>query len=236
MICALFASMCLTAAHLPLTTTTDDGAIILLGETMDSAVVYKARFELREYSGSLPLRVRRSVWPEPFRIVSADEATGTVEVKTTKWGGFKLGQGAQQVIPQVVATPRHCSRAMAYFDLDAKDGEPADPPLLFDDEEICPGAVALSPQQSIILEGLDLRGKRLWAVAAPDPRWRHAEAIGANGDFELVFAGQLTVPVLYASFSAPITPALKRIAWHEIRMDGSIRKLGESNWVPVAGK
>lgn len=220
----------------PLTVTLKTGEKIVLGETMEGAALYTARFKTAEYEAPLAVRIERALFPEPFEIVKTDESAGTAQVRTTLWGGFKLGQAAEVVTPTVKAVPRECSRAFAYLDLDPADAERADPPELHGRNELCPGAVAVQPQRMLILEGLSAEGQRLWVTTAADPRWIHAEATGANGNFETVFAGQLPEPVLFAPFKAPITPELKRIAWHEVRQDGEIRKLGESLWTPAPQK
>lgn len=220
----------------PLTVTLQTGEKVVLGETLEDAALYTARFNAGEYEAPLAVRIDRALFPEPFEIVKADEAAGTAQVRTTLWGGFKLEQAAEAVTPAVKALPRECSRAYAYLDLDPADAERADPPEVHGANELCPGAVAVEPQRTLILEGLGAEGQRLWVTTAADPRWVHAEAIGANGNFETVFAGQLPESILFAPFKATITPELKRIAWYEVRQDGEIRKLGENLWTPAPQK
>lgn len=222
------------AAAEPLTVIRDTGETIVLGQSLANAATYSVRFPSGPHEAPVPVRIDRAVFPEPFEILAADEAAATAVVRTTKWGAFKLGQAAQAVDPEVPSVPRDCSRAMIYLDLDPADAEKADTPELHGDGSLCPGAVDVHPQRSLILEGLDSAGKRLWVTAVPDPRWTHAEVLGADGDFDLLFAGQLPVPVLYAAIKAPITPELEQIAWYEIRKDGEVRRLGATEWAPAA--
>ncbi|MXO75743.1 hypothetical protein GRI40_10995 [Altererythrobacter aerius] len=214
----------------PLTVKSADGSQVVLGETLSTAQTYEAVFVQETYPVSLDLQVRRAIAPEPFQIIDADESNRSIRIKTTELGGFRLRQAAASVTPAVTALRRRCTRAMAYLDLDYSDQDIAEAPETFANDASCPGASYADPLRTLILEGLSKSGLRLWATTSPDPRWKHHEVIAANGQLTSTFAGQLTLPVLYASFAAPITAELDRIAWYEITSDGAVRKIGESAW------
>lgn len=218
----------------PLTDRSPEGGHVVLGETLATAKTYRATFAKEQYPVPLTLRVQRAVAPEPFVILEADETANVAVVRTTELGGFRLTQNTVTVSPSVVSLSRRCVRAMAYLDLDPKDEEESGNPEIFAKDDVCPEASYADPLKSLILEGLSKTGERLWTTVVPDPRWRHVEEPAANGQVRTSYAGQLPVPVLYASFSAPIGPELERIAWHEITANGEIRKLGESAWQMTA--
>lgn len=208
-------------------------SLVIMTTGDDEADTYDVRFP----SNVAPIKeqVRLALDPEPFVIVSSDDKRGSARIRTTRRGAFLIGLASAKVRPEITELPKECTKALVFLDLDLNDAERAASAQTYGSEP-CPGAQIATPQQKLVLEGLDEKGRRLWVTVADDPRWTHAEAIGAEGEFETIFAGQLPVPVLHASFVAPIKSNLRRIAWHEVRKDWTSRKLGESEWAPIPAK
>lgn len=139
---------------------------------------------------------------EPIQIQAIDPANRTVRLRTTLWGRDLLRQGGLTISgTEADATRRDCVDVFVEFTatMTTRLREPLDPRA----GAVCPDGAILDPERHVVVEGLDRRGRRLYAVKADDSRWSIQETVGADGRLQLLRAGRQVEAPNYVRFQAP---------------------------------
>lgn len=146
--------------------------------------------------------LRQTVRPEPFTVESLDERAHKLLVRTSPDGRDLMRRfGAQVAGPEVDSLRKACTEVFVSFAV----GRSA-PPLEgadFHPDRPCPSGREIDPERTLIIEGLDRRGHRLFVAASDDPRWAIYETVDAAGRFQLLRRGREASEDTYVTFAVP---------------------------------
>lgn len=205
-----------------------DGQIYLDSPAPPELRSYEFRAELTSwYEGSFDERLAAELRGEPYEIVSYDAGTGRAVVRTTDWGGLALSGmrrslDISDMSPRVDRIERRCTEVMARLP-HPDTGEAFDHVF---GSVVCPPATRLVRGESIVVEGQNAEGERLWVTATQDPRLRFVN----ESDFASIYDAMGAVSVRIA---VPISDDLVRLRWYRLNDYGDLSGLGETLWQPA---
>lgn len=207
--------------------TAPDGAVWLDSPAPPELQTYEFHATLTSWEeGSFEERLARELRGEPYQIVSFDPVTGQAVVRTTDWGGLALSglRGALEVTritPLIDRIERRCTEVLARLP-HPDTAEAAD---YVAGPAVCPPATRLVRGESVVVEGRNAQGDRLWVTATQDPRLRFAE----EGSFGAIYdeMGSASVRVAF-----PMSDDLHTLRWYRLSAYGDLTGLGETLWRP----
>ena len=101
----------------------------------------------------------------------------------------------------------------------------------------CPFAEEIQPHRQLIVEGLDAKGQRLFAVVSVDPRWSIHESVAPDGKLSLEKMGREPADSTYVDFRAPIDARLKKLrVWQIDQTTLKPKAIGDIPWTGVSIK
>lgn len=140
--------------------------------------------------------------PEPLFIEGQDKVRREILVRTTLRGRDLLREAHLTVEGPDTPADRHdCVDLLVTFKIGAK--APPTEPVKPRAGVFCPWSGIIDPERHLVVEGLDRRGKRLYAVLADDPRWAIYETVDAQGKMQLLRRGREPATSTYVWFQAP---------------------------------
>lgn len=159
--------------------------------------------------------------PEPLFIEARDKAKREILVRTTLRGRDLLRQSSDLKVegPDTPADRRDCVDLFVAF----KVGAAAPPlePITARAGAFCPWSEAVDPDRHLVVEGLDGRGRRLYAVLADDPRWAIHETVDDKGNLKPLGKGRRADASTYVRFQAPdVGDRLRRLKIWQFKPDG----------------
>ncbi|HYJ30521.1 MAG TPA: hypothetical protein VEW25_09300 [Allosphingosinicella sp.] len=95
----------------------------------------------------------------------------------------------------------------------------------------CPGPEIVNPDEHVVIEGLDRRGRRLWVTRGWDSRFaRPPLAPGGGGHGPSVTSAD---PLVTTVIEVPVTRRIAWLRWYQVEPGHQLRLLGVSRWRPV---
>ncbi len=180
--------------------------------------------------------------PEPLFVESLDTTRREILARTTLRGRDLLRSSGMMVQgPDAPADRRDCVDLFVAF-LVGVTGPPSEP-VQPRTGAFCPWGEVVDPDRHLVVEGLDRRGRRLYAVLADDPRWAIHETADDHGKISLLKMGReppgstprgstppgSTPPgSTYVRFQAPDAgPRLRRLRIWQFGRDGQGAPIAE---------
>lgn len=172
--------------------------------------------------------------PEPLFIDSQDKLRREILVRTTLRGRDLLRDAHLGVEgPETPAVRRDCVDLFVSFKVGAK--APPTEPIKPRAGAACPWSETVDPERHLVVEGLDRRGRRLYAVLADDPRWAIHETADDKGDLKLLSRGRAPDAETYVRFQAPdVGDRLRRLKIWQFKPDGQGAPIAEVLTQPFA--
>lgn len=94
----------------------------------------------------------------------------------------------------------------------------------------CPGPEIVNPDEHLVIEGLDRRGRRLWVTRGWDSRFARAPlAPDGSGHGPSAMSAD---PVVTTSIEVPVTRRIAWLRWYQVDPGHELRLLGVSRWRP----
>lgn len=173
------------------------------------------------------------VFPEPLKILRMDGAARTVRIETTRTGRASLDNAGAEIRALDAAKPEpDCVWVVAPLTLGKGRPDPAGE-IVTRGGAVCPFAARVYPHRELIVEGLDARGRRLFATVTDDPRWRIIESLDPDGRLKLEAMGRREEAAFSVKFRMPITDRLVRLRVWRLDDKSKASALGDIPWTGV---
>lgn len=175
------------------------------------------------------------VFPEPLDVLSIDAPQRTARISTTRDALDRFANFGVTLTPVDIHDRKPELQCFTvYASPPPRAGsEDVDDGILMRAGAPCPPGIQLYPQRQLVVEGLDERGRRLFATAADDPRWRIVESVSPSGQLGLESMGRTEALPDSVNFRADVTPALRLLRVWQIDHEGRARALVDIPWVNV---
>lgn len=97
----------------------------------------------------------------------------------------------------------------------------------------CPGPERVQPNEHVVIEGLDQRGRRLWLARGWDSRFARSLTgpVGEGHETSIVSRGTITTLI-----TAPVPRSLARLRWYAVEPGYKLRLIGTTRWEGVRAR
>lgn len=209
----------LAQAAEPLLRTSDGSLVLPSGEPL---YLFRLTYSVRQVWADQPSVLTELAWrakPEPLFVEGQDKVRREILVRTTLRGRDLLREGMAVEGPETPAARHDCVDLFVSFKIGAT--APPTESVTTRAGAPCPWSEVVDPERQLVVEGLDRRGKRLYAVLADDPRWRVHESADEQGHLQLLRRGREAAPSAYVRFQAPdVGGRLRRLKIWQFGSDG----------------